>query len=170
MYRVKSEILRRPMQTCHIDGVIIKDLVTHEDARGFFREMLRIGVDFPVSHVGQLSHSLVNEGVLKAWHYHEKQGQWNYIACGEALVVLYDYRKDSKTFGNKIKMHLGKGFLPKAYFFPHGVLHGYKCLKGPMHIFYMTSGIYDPSEEVRLSYNHPEVRYDWDIVTPEAMG
>lgn len=155
------------MQVDHIDGVVIKDLITHEDTRGFFREILRVGVDFSAAHAGQLSHSLVNTGVLKAWHYHEKQTQWNYIACGEALVVLWDYRKDSKTFGNKIQMRFGEGLMPRAYFFPRGVLHGYKCLKGPMHIFYMTSDIYDPSEEARLPYDHSDIHYDWDAVILE---
>jgi dTDP-4-dehydrorhamnose 3,5-epimerase len=160
-------ILWMAMHTDKIDGVIIKDITTHSDARGFFREILRIGSDCLQVDAGQLSHSLVNSGVLKAWHYHKKQSQWNYIACGEVLVVLYDYRKDSPTAGNKITLRFGEGLSPKAYFFPHGVLHGYKCLKGPMHVFYVTSGTYDPQEEGRLVYNHPEVRYNWDVVNQD---
>lgn len=150
-----------PMHTDRIEGVVIKDIVTHADARGYFREILRLGADFPASQAGQISHSLVNTGILKAWHFHEKQSQWNYVACGEVLVVLYDHRKDSGTFGCKIEMRFGEGYMPKAYFFPRGVLHGYKCLKGPMHIFYMTSGVYDTSEEGRLPSDCADVRHDW---------
>jgi len=149
-----------------IDGVIIKDLVTHQDERGFFREMLRMNEDFPVSHVGQLSHSMVNAGILKAWHYHHKQSQWNYVACGDVMVALYDYRRSSSTFGHVMELHFGEKSQPKAYFFPAGVLHGYKCLKGPMHIFYMTSGIYDLSDEGRLPHDHAEIRYDWGKACP----
>jgi len=152
------------MQTENIEGVIIRDIVTHADARGFFREILRVDSDCQAKDIGQISHSLVNTGVLKAWHYHEKQSQWNYIACGEALVVLYDYRKKSKTFGKKIELRFGDGLMPKAYFFPRGVLHGYKCLKGPMHIFYITSGTYNPTEEGRLVYNHPGIRHNWENI------
>lgn len=145
-----------------IDGVIIKDLVTHEDSRGYFREILRLNEDFPVSHVGQLSHSMVNSGVLKAWHYHLQQSQWNYVACGDVLVALYDYRKGSPSFGEVMELRFGENQQPKAYFFPSGVLHGYKCFKGPMHIFYMTSGVYDLLDEARLPNNQPDLGYDWD--------
>jgi dTDP-4-dehydrorhamnose 3,5-epimerase len=147
-----------------IKGVIVKDIVSHEDTRGFFREILRQGEDFKAAHVGQLSHSLVRAGVLKAWHYHLRQSQWNYILSGEAHVVLYDKRADSQTYGVSTKLVLGENHPARAYFFPSGVLHGYKCLKGPMHIIYMTSGLYDHSEEGRLPANDPSVPYDWNAV------
>ena len=145
-----------------IEGVIIKNIVTHGDERGFFREMLRVNEDFPLTHVGQLSHSMVNSGILKAWHYHVRQSQWNYVASGEVLVALYDNRKESATFGCVMEIRLGESHPSKAYFFPPGVLHGYKCIKGPMNIFYMTSGAYDLSDEGRLPYDHPEIKYIWD--------
>lgn len=157
------------MRSEHIDGVIIKDLVTHGDQRGFFREMLRLDEDFPSAHVGQLSHSMVNTGVLKAWHYHVRQSQWNYVACGDVLAALYDHRQGSSTFGRVMEMRFGESRQPKAYFFPAGVLHGYKCLKGPMHIFYMTSGVYDPSEEGRLAWDSPDVLYDWNDKMVKGM-
>jgi dTDP-4-dehydrorhamnose 3,5-epimerase len=148
-----------------IDGVRVKDIVTHGDERGFFREMLRVEEDFPLADVGQLSHSLVNTGTLKAWHYHHKQSQWNYVACGEVQVALYDYRKDSPTFGQVMEMHFGDNQKPKAYFFPAGVLHGYQCLKGPMHIFYMTSGVYDLLDEGRLASDSMDIPYSWNKIT-----
>ena len=30
---------------------------------------------------------------------------------------------------------------PLAYFFPPGVMHGYECVTGPLHIIYVTSGV-----------------------------
>ena len=38
-----------------------------------------------------------------------------------------------------------------AYFFPPGVLHGYKCISGPVNIIYATSGAYGLDDEVRVS-------------------
>ena len=50
-------------------------LETHEDERGFFREIFRFSKQFEGVPVGQLSHSLVEEGVIKAWHGHVHQSQ-----------------------------------------------------------------------------------------------
>jgi len=49
-----------------IEGVVIKILKTHEDDSGFFREIFRFSEEYSDVSVGQLSHSLVKEGVIKA--------------------------------------------------------------------------------------------------------
>lgn len=133
-----------------IDGVIIKELITHNDERGFFREIIRFPEEFPKENIGQISHSLVNEGVIKGWHGHKIQSQWNYVLNGKIKVVLLDERKDSNTYHQTMEFFAGEGENPKYYFFPPGVLHGYKCIKGPMNIIYVTSGIYDLDEEIKM--------------------
>ncbi len=142
-----------------IDGVVIKKLVTHSDSRGFFREIFRFGEEFDNPQVGQLSHSSVNQGVFKAWHGHTKQGQWNYVVLGKIHVALYDHRSSSSTYGKLVEQTIGDDEDPIAYYFPPGVLHGYKCLRGPMQIIYVTSGIYDLDDEVRIAPD--EIDYDW---------
>ena len=82
-----------------IEGVKIKYLDTHTDERGFFREVFRCSEEFENISVGQLSHSLVNEGVIKAWHGHKVQAQWNYVITGLIKVALYDTRMGSSTNG-----------------------------------------------------------------------
>ena len=151
------------MSTCNIiSGVEIKELKTHGDERGFFRELIRETDEFFQAGFGQLSHSLVNEGILKAWHYHFKQHQWNYVATGLLRVVLYDYRKDSDTYGKYIEFLTGDGQKPLVYAFPVGVLHGYCCLEGPVNIFYVTSGVYDlEGDEARLPSDDPNIKYCW---------
>ena len=142
-----------------IDGVIIKKLETHCDERGFFRELIRCTDDFFTPGFGQLSHSLVNAGVIKAWHAHVEQSQWNYIVNGLLRVALYDNREESKTYGELMEFECGNSQEAKVYFFPPGVLHGYKCLEGPMNIIYVCSGTYDLDDEIRME--HFEVDYDW---------
>lgn len=144
-----------------IDGVIIKNLITHSDERGFFREIFRFTEDFPNVTVGQLSHSLVNEGVIKAWHGHLIQSQWNYVVSGRIKVVLYDDRKNSKTFKESMEFLVGENESAKAYFFPCGVLHGYMCLNGPMNIVYVTSSTYDITDEIRKSDSDIDFSYKW---------
>jgi dTDP-4-dehydrorhamnose 3,5-epimerase len=144
-----------------IEGVIIKELVTHSDERGFFREVFRFLEEFEKISVGQLSHSLSKEGVVKAWHGHKEQSQWNYVVSGKIKVALYDNRSESSTYRETMEFIVGDNEKFRAYFFPPVVLHGYKCLKGPMHIIYVTSGVYDLSDEVRISKDNPKIGYQW---------
>ena len=137
-----------------IEGVGVIKLKTHNDERGFFREIFRFEEQFPGFLVGQLSHSMVTEGVIKGWHGHLYQSQWNYVVSGKINVALFDDRKDSSTFGALMEFEAGDDGDALAYFFPPGVLHGYKCVSGPMHIIYVTSGIYDLDDEVRKKISY----------------
>jgi len=144
-----------------IDGVKIIELTTHGDERGFFREIFRFPKQFDGLSVGQLSHSQVKEGIVKAWHGHVYQSQWNYVVSGQIKVELYDNREGSQTFQEKMKFGAGEGGEPVAYFFPPGVLHGYKCIKGPMQIIYLTSEVYDLEDEVRKTNKDLNIVYTW---------
>lgn len=145
-----------------IEGVKIIDLDTHSDERGFFRELMRTGDGSLPAGFAQLSHSMVCKGVLKAWHAHKKQEQWNYVACGLLKVVLHDMRPQSPTSGETMEFLAGDDQPARAYAFPPGVAHGYKCLAGPVHIFYITSGVYDPEgDEGRIPHDDPSIGYAW---------
>ena len=141
------------------DIKIIK-LETHSDKRGYFREIIRFKEQFEDIEIGQISHSLVNEGIIKAWHGHKYQYQWNYVFKGEIEVALYDNRKESKTYGELFELNISS-YDPLVYFFPPGIFHGYKCIKGPMEIFYVTSGIYDLSDELRKSSINIKHEYNY---------
>ena len=142
-----------------IDGVKIVELKTHKDERGFFREIFRFSEQFKGVPVGQLSQSLVKEGVVKAWHGHEYQSQWNYVVSGQIKVALYDNREESTTYKETIEFVAGDEVEPIAYFFPPGVLHGYKCTQGPMEIIYVTSGVYNLDDEMRLSNKDINIKF-----------
>ena len=144
-----------------IEGVRIIKLTTHGDERGFFREIFRFPEQFSNVPIGQLSHSQVKEDVIKAWHGHVYQSQWNYVISGQIKVALYDNREDSKTFQQTIELIAGDETDQIAYFFPPGILHGYKCKKGPMQIIYVTSGVYDLEDEVRKSNKELNINYRW---------
>lgn len=144
-----------------IDGIVINKLQTHSDNRGFFREIFRFPTNFENIPVGQVSHSFVKEGVIKAWHGHLNQHQWNYVVSGQIKVVLIDNRKESITYKNTIEFNAGEYENPVSYYFPPGVLHGYKCIEGPMQIIYITSGVYDLSDEIRIAQEEFENIYNW---------
>ena len=60
-----------------ITGVEFTKITSHTDERGYFREMIRSNDLFVKEGIGQISHSLVHKGVIKAWHAHKYQTQWN---------------------------------------------------------------------------------------------
>jgi dTDP-4-dehydrorhamnose 3,5-epimerase len=144
-----------------ISGVVIKELVTHVDERGYFREIIRVTDDFFATGFGQLSHSLVYPAVVKAWHAHREQTQWTYVACGLLKVVLHDGRPQSPTYRQTMEFLAGDHQPARVYSFPPGVVHGYRCVCGPAHVVYVTSGTYDVSDEVRLPHDDPSIGYDW---------
>ena len=87
------------MINCKISGVKFIKIKSHNDKRGFFREILRIddgynnGIKFK-----QISHSKINQNIHKGWHFHKKQYQWNYLLSGKIKLYLLDNRIKSKTY------------------------------------------------------------------------
>lgn len=144
-----------------IDGVITKSLVRHPDERGFFEELIRVSDPFFQEGFGQLSRSVMHEGVVKAWHIHTTQVDWWYIAGGTVKVALYDTREQSSTKGQVQEFLLGEDGQDIVIKIPPGVAHGCKVLKGPASLFYITSSVYSKDEEGRIPYDDPNIGYDW---------
>lgn len=145
-----------------INGVLIKQLVTHADDRGYFREVLRQD-DKLLSRFGQTSVTLTYPGVIKAFHWHEKQDDLWYVAQGMAQVVLYDKRKSSPTHKVTHVIYAGAQN-PVLIRIPSGVVHGYRVLgPTPVLLFYHTTQTYNPKDpdEHRIPFNDPEIGFDW---------
>lgn len=144
-----------------IKGVMLKNLITHTDERGFFREIIRVTDDCLKEGFGQLSVAQVCQGIIKAWHIHKKQVDWWYVASGLFRVALYDTRNDSPTFRETMELFMGDNQPAVVLRIPTGVAHGYKCLSGPALIFYVTSKVYDGFDEGRIPYDDAQIGYDW---------
>lgn len=150
-----------------IEGVICKQLVSHPDDRGFFREVVReTDPLFEGGNFGQWSHSKMVKDVVKAWHFHHLQTDWWYVPLGVVQTVLIDDRKESPTYRARMLLTMGDAEdHPDARALcvriPPGVLHGCKVLSNVAHLFYITSHTYNPLDEGRLPFNSPEVGFDW---------
>jgi len=144
-----------------IEGVIIKELTQYPDERGFFMELIRKTDPFFAEGFGQLSHSKMYPGIVKAWHIHKTQIDWWYVPIGRLRVALHDMRTDSPTAGKTIELYLGEDYPPAVLKIPAGVAHGCKAIGGTAHLFYVTSRTYDPSEEGRIPHDDPSIGYDW---------
>lgn len=144
-----------------IQGVLLKDLVTHTDERGFFREIIRGTDDFFSEGFGQWSHSLMYTDVAKAWHIHKKQVDWWYVVVGVLKVALYDTRPDSSSHQETMEFLMGENQPARVLRIPPGVAHGCKCISGPAHLFYVTSNVYNPEDEGRIPHDDRAIGYDW---------
>lgn len=145
-----------------IKDVIVKKLLRHPDDRGFFMEILRDDEDL-LKRFGQASISKSYPGVIKAFHYHERQDDIWFFPVGNAQVVLYDLREDSPTKGETSVFYMGEDN-PIVVVIPKGVAHGYRVLGNePACIVYFTTESYDPKkpDEKRIDWDDPKIGFDW---------
>ncbi len=156
-----------------INGVLIKNLKVYQDTHtqgeevvvkpGFLMEVLRAD-DNLLSKFGQSTFTYTHPGTIKAFHWHKKQTDIWFIASGRALVVFYDIRKDSPTYGETMELIAGKDDY-KLMVIPPGVAHGYKVLGDePVMLFYHTTECYNkenPDEE-RIPYNDSKIGFNWE--------
>lgn len=144
-----------------IKGIVFKALVTHNDRRGFFREIIRRTDDFFSEGFGQWSHSLMFDGVTKAWHYHHIQTDWWYVGSGVLRVGLCDLRQNSSTYKQTMDFLMGDLQPAQVIKIPPEIAHGCQTIQGPVQLFYITSHEYSPDDEYRLPYDDPEIDFDW---------
>ncbi len=144
-----------------IQGVEIKELVSHGDERQVFREIIRVTDPFFAEGFGQLSVAVMNPGSAKAWHIHQRQVDWWYVPIGVVKLVLHDLRATSPTYRETQEFILGPDYGHKVVKIPPGVAHGSKVLGGVSYLFYVTSNAYNPEDEGRLPHDDPSIGYDW---------
>ncbi|USK78069.1 dTDP-4-dehydrorhamnose 3,5-epimerase family protein [Peribacillus frigoritolerans] len=146
-----------------IEGVKVKKLVKHCDDRGFFAELVRDDEPELLSKFGQASCSMSYPGVIKAFHYHEKQDDLWFFPSGNAQVVLYDLREGSSTKGETDVYYMGEEN-PIMLLIPKGVAHGYRVLgQKPATILYFTTESYNPKnpDEKRINWDDSEIGFSW---------
>jgi len=146
-----------------IEGVQVRALQRHADERGSLTELLR--ADWPeFTQFGQAIVTVNMPGVIRGWHWHDRQTDVIVVVSGRAKVPLYDGRKGSKTFG-QVEEHVCGDDALKAVFVPPGVWHGYKTVSPePATIVNFPDQVYDPAnpDENRVPHDAPGVPYDWN--------
>ncbi len=145
-----------------IDGVQIKRLTAHCDERGRLMEILRN--DEPMfQQFGQIYMTTAYPGVVKAWHYHERQTDHFVVLRGMAKIVLYDARPDSPTRG-KVNEFFAGDHNPVLIRIPKLVYHGFKCVsEHETLLINLPTEVYDYAkpDEFRVPPDDPSVPYDW---------
>ncbi len=164
-----GKVISKPESPDLIEGVKIEPLQVYPDDRGFFTELARLGKGLAAKMVPdavckiQVSLTLTYPGTIKAIHYHSEQSDLWAPISGMVQVFLYDLRRNSSTFAAINTIFSGR-FQPWEILIPPGVAHGYKALGvEPIQLVYFTDRHYNPADELRLPYDHPDIGYDWEI-------
>jgi dTDP-4-dehydrorhamnose 3,5-epimerase len=164
-----GKIIAQPNSPDLIEGIRIEALQIYPDDRGFFCELARFGKGLAAKMVPddqrkiQVSLTLTYPGTIKAIHYHSEQTDLWAPVSGMVQVFLYDLRRNSSTFGAINTIFAGR-LQPWEILIPPGVAHGYKALGvEPIQLIYFTDRHYNPADELRLPYDHPDIAYDWEI-------
>ena len=113
--------------------------------------------------IAQTTFTVAYPGVIKAFHWHERQDDYWVVLQGMAQVVLYDRRDHSPTRGQTDVYYLGQ-YNPQVLAIPRGVAHGYRVLGAePAMLLYTVTRPYDPEhpDEHRIPYNDPTISFDW---------
>jgi len=156
-----------------IESVKLKELKVIRDYRGFLMEILRSD-DKLFKGFGQAYITNCRFGIVKAWHYHRKQYDNFTCVSGNALVVLYDDRKNSPTRGELCEFKLSapdKNKNPLLLQIPKGVYHGFTatdCKETTILNIPTQKYNYKNTDEFRLPWNTEKIPYKWPKYVKEG--
>ncbi len=151
-----------------IAGAFLFEPVPHVDERGFFsrtfdREVVgSVGID-PDGFV-QDSVSRSRRGVLRGMHLRSGAGEAKLVRCSSGLVfdVVVDLRPGSPTYRNREFFELS-GDTQVTLYVPAGCAHGFQALSDPADVSYRIDRPHDPSEDVAIAFDDPELAIPWPL-------
>ncbi len=87
------------------------------------------------------------------------------VVEGEALDVAVDIRVGSPTFGKWTSVVLSAE-RQNQIFIPQGFAHGFAALSDTVQFLYKCSDFYDPTSEVGIIWNDPDLAISWGVANP----
>lgn len=152
-----------------IAGLLILKRPTHEDDRGFFREIFHMDeieslLDIQFKGV-QMNHAYSKPKVLRGIHGEN----WNkivYPVNGEVFIAIVDIRIDSSTFG-KVETFIINDQNRIALFISKGLANSY-CIIGDMAVdyIYLVDAYWDGSDTRAIAWDDPDLQIEWPIKNP----
>lgn len=143
-----------------IPGVWLRDLVVHEDDRGYLYEVLHDvdpwvgGADQAVRQVYVVGDPA--RGAVRAWHRHRELHDWFCVVAGSALVGLVDGRVPVDGPPPPRARVALTGRTPRLLVVPPGVWHGWVALEDHTVLLSCASHAYRPDapDEERVAATH----------------
>jgi dTDP-4-dehydrorhamnose 3,5-epimerase len=151
-----------------VDGALLFRPKPYVDERGFFSRTFDAAVtrDAGIDPAGFLQDSVSRSarGVLRGLHLRGGRGEAKLVRCsyGAVFDVIVDCRPGSPTYRNWESFELRDDEQVSLYI-PAGCAHGFQALTGPADVSYRIDREHDPSEDVAIAYNDPELAVPWPL-------
>lgn len=151
-----------------IAGALLFKPSPHVDERGFFSRtfdaavMRAAGID-PFKFV-QDSVSRSACGVVRGLHLRGGDGEAKLVRCSYGAVydVIVDLRPASPTYRALASFEL-RGDEQVSLYVPAGCAHGFQALTDPADVSYRIDREHDPSEDVAIAFDDPELAIPWPL-------
>jgi dTDP-4-dehydrorhamnose 3,5-epimerase len=141
------------------------------DERGLFTRTFdavefddHLGIAGAAASFVQDSQSRSLRGVVRGMHGRSGRGEAKLVRCAHGAVqdVLVDIRPGSPTFGRQQAFLLDDNDFRHLYV-PPGFLHGFQALTEVADVCYRIDRLHDPSEDLGVPYDDPELAIDWPL-------
>jgi dTDP-4-dehydrorhamnose 3,5-epimerase len=151
-----------------IAGAMLFTPDPHYDERGFFCRtfdadvVCAAGID-PTRFI-QDSVSRSSRGVVRGLHVRRGDGEAKLVRCsyGAIFDVIVDLRPPSPTYHNWESFELRDDEQVTLYV-PAGCAHGFQALTHPADVSYQIDRAHDPSEDVSIAFDDPELAIRWPL-------
>ncbi|MFF9145891.1 dTDP-4-dehydrorhamnose 3,5-epimerase family protein [Streptomyces sp. NPDC014861] len=151
-----------------IAGAYLFEPTPHADERGSFcrtfdADVVRsVGLDPDAFVQDSLSRSV--RGVLRGLHLRSGAGEAKLVRCsyGRIFDVVVDLRPGSPTYRAVATFELSDTTQATLYI-PAGCAHGFQALTGPADVSYRIDRPHDPSEDVTIAFDDPELAVPWPL-------
>lgn len=177
------EFLNLKKQKDLIADVVLYPLKVNRDSRGILVETLKtnwpevFGENRPFT---QNYYSMTDSGVARdenVWHHHPRQEDRFVVIQGQIVVAIYDWRKESSTYGRLNLFRMGESEGDDGQYLlliPKDTLHGFCVISPkPAALLNFPTFLYNPEEEGRTPYLEVGVKFpdgnpfSWDLVRKE---
>lgn len=153
-----------------LPGVLIVEPEVFQDTRGFFLETYHARkyreAGIPEVFV-QDNHSRSAQGTLRGLHAQRQhpQGKLVRVIQGEIFDVAVDIRRESPMFRRWVGITLSAENFRQVYV-PPGFAHGFCVTSAVAEVEYKCTDFYDPTDEIGIVWNDPEIGIEWPIQEP----
>lgn len=154
--------------SCPLPGLILIEHKQWKDDRGYFMETYQIEkfqkAGIPSNFV-QDNISISHRGVVRGLHAQagaQAQGKLVRVLKGRVWDVAVDIRVGSPTFSQHFGVELSAEN-HRSLWIPPGFLHGFVSLEDETIFTYKVTGLYDPSGELGVFWDDPELAIGWPL-------
>jgi dTDP-4-dehydrorhamnose 3,5-epimerase len=102
--------------------------------------------------------------VIRGLHLRSGKAKSKIVRCSSGAIfdVVVDLRRQSPTYRGGRRSNL-TGESQLSIYIPAGCAHGFQALTDPADITYRIDRAHDPSEDVAIAWDDPELAIPWPL-------